>query len=118
MQHTGQAPADADLHARVTAALAAGRELGPEYDEQIAGGLVDRARAQRPRDWPRSIAAVRDNRYVRLGIVSGLAIAGLAWGYAGDDGAAFPGHDPWAVVAIAALAAHVLRSLWTRRGKP
>ncbi|GAA4919200.1 hypothetical protein GCM10023405_48670 [Streptomonospora salina] len=118
MQHTEQTPGDTDMHAEVAAALATSRELGPEYDEHIASGLIDRTKAQQPHDNLRYLVAIRDSKYIRLSVVSGLAFAGLVWGYTGDDGAAFPGHDPWAVVALVAIIALAIRPLASVRKKP
>lgn len=118
MQRTGRTPGDTDLHDQVAAALATSRELGPEYDEQIASGLLDRTKARQPRDRQGYLFAIRDSKYIRSSIVAGLATAGLVWGFVGNDGPNFTGHDPWAIVAIVAVLAHVVRSLWTWRTKP
>ncbi|QBI53504.1 hypothetical protein [Streptomonospora litoralis] len=117
MQQTERTSGDTDFQAHVAAALATSRELGPEYDEQIAGGVLDHAKAQNARDRLDRLRAIRDSRYTRLGTVVGLAAAGIVWGYTGNDAATFPGHDPWAVVAIVASGAHVVRSLGFRRRK-
>lgn len=99
-----------DLRDEIATAIATGRELGPEFDTEIADSLATRMQAETaPKREVEHEQPASATRLERTGKVAG-------WGALGIVAAAWMAESapeamaPWAILAVIALALHVVRT--------
>ncbi len=102
-----------DVYRELRTALSTARDLGPDYDEELAHTVAERvtvspakpAAAREPRGASRRDRARRTVAAALAATVIGVATAAVAEGS--------PENLAWGTVGVLALAAHVARTWWS-----
>ncbi|GHD30087.1 hypothetical protein [Nocardiopsis kunsanensis] len=107
-----------DLRDEIAAAISTGRELGPEFDTEIADSLATRMESEtvpkresetapkREGEHERPGSATRGERTRKVALWSTLAVIAAAW--AAED--APEALAPWAILAVVSVVLHVVRT--------
>ncbi|NKZ01966.1 hypothetical protein [Nocardiopsis alborubida] len=100
----------ADLRDEIATALSIGRELGPEFDTEVADSLATRmeseAAPKRAGERERSGSATRSTRTLKAAGWGTLGIAAAAWAAESAPEAL----SPWGILAVVAVVLHVVRT--------
>ncbi|GAB3497105.1 hypothetical protein [Nocardiopsis coralliicola] len=95
-----------DLRAEIATAISTGRELGPEFDSELADSLATRMEAEvAPKGEEKE---KQETRLVRTRKVAGwgaLSIGAAAWAAEST-----PEGMAWGILAVVAVVLHVVRS--------
>ncbi|WP_150254250.1 hypothetical protein [Nocardiopsis deserti] len=98
------------LRDEIATALSIGRELGPEFDTEVADSLAARMESEtapkREGEPERSGSATRSTRALRVAGWGALGIATAAWAAESAPEAL----SPWAILAVVAVVLHVVRT--------
>ncbi|WP_435110678.1 hypothetical protein [Nocardiopsis synnemataformans] len=101
-----------DLRDEIATALSIGRELGPEFDAEVADSLATRVESEtapkREGEHERSGSATRSARTLKVAGWGTLGIVAAAW--AAESAPPAPAEMAWAVLAVVAIVLHVLRT--------
>lgn len=99
-----------DLRDEIATAISTGRELGPEFDTEIADSLATRMESEtapkREGEHERSGSATRLERTRKVAGWGALGIIAAAWA-AEEAPEALPA---WAILAVVAVVLHVVRT--------
>ncbi|KIH96937.1 hypothetical protein LP52_22000 [Streptomonospora alba] len=99
-----------DLRDEIATAISAGRELGPEFDTEVADSLATRMESETaPKaegEYERPGSATRSARTLKVAGWGTLGIAVAAWA-AESAPEALP---PWGLLAVVAIVLHVVRT--------
>lgn len=99
-----------DLRDEVATAISTGRELGPEFDTEVADSLATRMESEtapkREGEHERPVAATRSTRTLKVAGWGTLGIAAAIW--AAEEGP--EALMPWGILAVVAIVLHVVRT--------
>ncbi|GAA3740391.1 hypothetical protein HDA32_002634 [Spinactinospora alkalitolerans] len=98
-----------DLRDEIATALSIGRELGPEFDTEIADSLATRMESEtapkREGEYERPGSATRSARTLKVAGWGTLGIAAAAWAAEST-----PEGMMWGILAVVAIVLHVVRT--------
>lgn len=97
-----------DLRDEIATAISTGRELGPEFDTEIADSLATRMESETApkRDGEHERSVTRGERTRKVALWSTLAVIAAAW--AAEE--APEALAPWAILAVVSVVLHVVRT--------
>ncbi|MFW6641226.1 hypothetical protein ACOALZ_14430 [Nocardiopsis algeriensis] len=99
-----------DLRDEIATAISAGRELGPEFDTEIADSLATRMESEtapkREGEHERPDSATRLERTLKVAGWGALGITAAAW----MAESAPEAMAPWSILAVVAVVLHVVRT--------
>ena len=98
-----------DLREEIATAISTGRELGPEFDAEVADSLATRMESEsapkREGEHEQSGSATRSERTLKVAGWGALSIAAAAW-----TAEAAPEGMMWGILAVVAIVLHVVRT--------